>query len=144
MQNYSHALDVDMLNQRYWYRRMQQCKAEFKASYSRPVAPKLASNSVNLSTHSSSVDDPLPSSTQSPTPSFQEISITGTQSRSLSRTVIPKPLSQPMAASVSDRVPEEQPSQPDPWVTASSNGLTKERPILASSKSSRPIKYQVR
>ena len=144
MQNYSHALDVDMLNQRYWHRRMQQCKAEFKANYSRPTAPKLASNSVNLSPHSS-FEDPLPSSAQSPTAQSRTISMAGTQSRPLSKTVIPKPLTQPMDASVSDRLPDEQPSQVDPWLTSSRDGLAnRERPIPTSSKPSRPIKYQVR
>ena len=144
MQNYSHSLDLDMLNQRYWHRRMQQCKAEFKVNYSRPAAPKLASNSVSLSPHSS-FEDPLPSSAQpfsaqSPSAQSRSISMTETQSRPLSKTVMP----QPMDASVSDRVPEEQPSQPEPWQLSNSSGFAKDRPILASSRTSRPIKYQVR
>ncbi|MEM9220027.1 MAG: hypothetical protein AAGD25_37585 [Cyanobacteria bacterium P01_F01_bin.150] len=146
MQNYSHALDVDTLNRRYWHRRMQQCKAEFKSNPSRSSTPKSLPNSVNRSSNLS-----FDAQTQS-SPRFKKShhrsasvnAMDASQSRPSSKNEMHHS-SQNYASSSSERLPypDEQPSQPDPRLTSDKNTVPREHPV-PSSKSSRPIKYQVR
>ena len=170
VQNYSHALNIDMLNQRYWHRRVQQCKAEFKANQPRRSAPKWtqasASKSVSPSSYSSSdysSERPSPSYSSERSSSDYPSQVSSSprtagrssysrserdgRSRPSTRTVMSQPLE------TITHCPDEQPSQPEPGLTANPGiinnsgmtpGMTKERPIPAASKSSRPIKYQVR
>ena len=126
MQNYSQTLDLDMLNQRYWHRRMQQCKAEFKTRLPQPVTT--ASASPSFSDKLQSPTSPDLSYTGSPTPA----SVTPSVSKSVdSRYMEQTP-------------PEHSSSKSDPRLAYSQKGMEKGRPIPASSKPSRPIKYQVR
>ena len=130
MQNYSQALDLDMLNRRYWHRRMQQCKAEFKKRQPQPI---------NSSSSSPSFSDKLQS------PSSKDWSGTDSSTRPTTKPIVAKSITSPLG---------HQPTQVEPSFQADpevmyredsvANGSAKGRPIPSSSKPSRPIKYQVR
>ena len=130
MQNYSQALDLDMLNRRYWYRRMQQCKAEFKTRQPHSMIPSSPSPSF---------------SNKIQPPSSKNWVVADGPNRSSAKPIVSK--SAP--PSLVEQPAQVEPSiQLDPRLIHKENGATNEiakgRPIPAQSKPSRPIKYQVR
>ena len=134
MQNYSQTLDLDMLNRRYWHRRMQQCKAEFKARQPQPVNPSSSSPSFSNKLQSSSHKD-WSMANGSPQSSTKPI-----LSKAVTPAVIPPLDTHP------SHVEPSNPSAPELGYEddRAANGIVKGRPLSTSSKPSRPIKYQVR
>lgn len=90
MQHYSQSLDLDQLNQRYWYRRMQQCKAEFKSRS--PRSPITTSEHHSASTGARAGRD-VPESSPSRTTSRSSARMSETPSKPVTVAVTAKDVS---------------------------------------------------